>query len=397
MSSFYPYAKQSITEEDISEVVKSLKSPAITRGPKVEEFEHAIANYCGADYAVAFNNATSALIASCHVVNINKFDRIITSPNTFIATIAGGWNKNAEPLFIDIEARSGNIDVNLLEENLNYSSIQGRNIIMPVHFAGIPVDMKKIEGMIKDPNTVVIEDAAHALGSSYPDGQKVGCCAWSDMTVFSFHPAKNITTGEGGMVLTNSSDLQFRLKQFRNNGIYRFDDRVDDVTEIKDYFPGSYEVREVTGNYHMTDFQAALGLSQLTRLDDYAKKRRLLVSQYKKELSHEKGIKFLFVKNEMHVMYHLCVVKIDFAYYKKSRQYVMNKLNEKGIGTQVHYIPLYRHPFFTDSHKDIKEYFPNMEEYYTQALTLPLYTDLTVQDVKRITSELKKILRTNAS
>ncbi|MEC7838483.1 MAG: UDP-4-amino-4,6-dideoxy-N-acetyl-beta-L-altrosamine transaminase [Chlamydiota bacterium] len=388
MTDFFPYAKQSINSDDITAVTDILTNGFITRGPKVTEFEQAIAEYCGAKFAVAFNSGSSALIASGNAAGVSKHDRIITTPNTFVATIAGGWHRGAEPLFIDIDPATGNIDLEELEPNLQFQSLSGRNILMPVHFSGIPVDMEKLDGMIKDPDTVVIEDAAHALGSSYKDGQKVGCCAWSDMTVFSFHPAKNITSGEGGMVLTNDETLFKRLQQFRNNGI---DHEKNNSSE--DCGPWFYEVAEVTGNYHMTDIQAALGLSQLSRIGDFAKKRRKLMELYRKELKKEKGVSFFEVENDDQVMYHLCVLKIDFEKYETTRVKVMDELKEKGIGTQVHYIPLYRHPFFTKSHRRIEEYFPKTEEYYSQALSFPLYYDLSEKDVKMITKTLKEILK----
>lgn len=388
MSQFYPYAKQSISEEDIQAVASSLKQEIITRGSKVEEFEETIATYCGAPYAVAFNSGSSALAAAYDAAQINSFDRIITSPNTFIATISEAWKRNAEPLFIDIDLNTGNIDLNLLALNVDYVSTRGRNIIVPIHFAGIPVNMKKLSMMIKDPDTVVIEDAAHAFGSSYEDGSKVGSCMWSDMTIFSFHPAKTITTGEGGMVLTKDEHYYHRLIQYRNNGIKRENPPTT--------YPGYYRVMEVSGNYNMTEMQAALGLSQFNRLNQFFKKRQELINQYHKELDKEKHISFLNTKQDTKVCFHLCATKIDFTALKKERKNVMEALFSKGIGTQVHYIPLYSHPFFLKNKPNISPYFPKMEEYFSKALSLPLYYDLTIQDIKKISSDLRKVLKSTS-
>ncbi|MFQ5729393.1 MAG: DegT/DnrJ/EryC1/StrS family aminotransferase, partial [Waddliaceae bacterium] len=200
VKSFLPYGKPSISKEDIQEVVAVLESDRITRGPKVEEFEQAVATYCGAKYAVAFANGTSALMAAYHAAEVSSFDRVITTPNTFVATVGAGMHYRSTPVFIDIDRDTGNLDLTQMELNVSYPSTRGRNVIVLVHFAGIPVDMQRLEHMVAEPDAILIEDAAHALGSSYPSGEKVGSCAYSAMTTFSFHPVKNITTGEGGMV-----------------------------------------------------------------------------------------------------------------------------------------------------------------------------------------------------
>jgi len=387
MNKFLPYAKQSIDETDISAVADALKSDTITRGSKVEEFERAVADYCSVSHAVAFNNGTAALLAACQVAKISKYDRIITTPNTFIATVSAGWHCGAEPLFIDIDRTTGNLDLNLVEHNADYLSSRGHNIYIPVHFSGIPVDVRRLESMVKDPEAIIIEDAAHALGSVYSDGQKVGCCAWSDMTVFSFHPAKNITTGEGGMVMTHDAELCHRLRCFRNSGIENDPNRLSSPS-----YPGYYEVENVGGNYNMTEFQAALGLSQLKRIDQFIAKRRQLLKVYRENLKSEHSIRFFDWDHIQNPVPNLCVVQIDFDSFKTSKKEVMELLKEKGVGSQVHYIPIYRHPFFTAKHPNINTYFPETEAYYAQALTLPLYNDLTETDVVYITKSLKEIL-----
>ncbi len=286
--------------------------------------------------------------------------------------MGAGWRFGAKTLFIDIDRCTGNLDLDQLAYNINAPSTRGRTVIIPVHFSGIPVDMQKLERMVEDPNTIIIEDAAHALGSQYQDGRKVGCCAWSQMTIFSFHPAKTITTGEGGMVMTNDEKLYERLKSVRNNGI---------VKKIENSW--FYEVQEITGNYHMNDFQAALGLSQLKRLDTFVQKRRDLVKTYREKLKDVPNIRLFTDIFDDRTSFHLMVVQID------NRDEIMSKLKDKSIGSQVHYIPVYKHPFFTKKNGDISEYFPNMEGYFAQALSLPLYPDLTVEDVDRIVALLE--------
>jgi UDP-4-amino-4,6-dideoxy-L-N-acetyl-beta-L-altrosamine transaminase len=329
MNRSYPYAKHSINDDDIESVVKALKSGMITRGPQVKAFEEAIAEYCGAKYAVAFSSATAGLFAACRAVNVCKYDRIVTTPNSFVATISCGWQSGAEPLFVDIDRATGNMDLELVKLNAIYESSRGRNIFIPVHFSGIPVDMEKLERMITDPEAVVIEDAAHALGSKYNDGSRVGCCKWSNMTVFSFHPAKNITSGEGGMVTTNDEALYHRLRLLRDSGIERNPESAKDGQQ-----PWLYEVEELSGNYNITEMQAALGLSQLNRLEQFIEKRRALMALYREKLAHEERITFFVPEIEENVAYHLCVVQIDFDSYGVSRGELMNRLKAEGIVAQ---------------------------------------------------------------
>lgn len=384
MNKFLPYAKQSINADDLNAVNESLQSEFLTRGPKVEAFEDAVAQYCGARYAVAFNSGTTALIAACHAAQLKPFDRLITTPNTFVATVGCALHYGVEPLFVDIDRKTGNMDLNEVELNIHFESSRGRNIYMPVHFAGIPVDIERLNNMITDPEAIIIEDAAHAIGSEYADGQKVGSCISSQMTIFSFHPAKTMTTGEGGMVLTNEEEYCRRLRLFRNNGIER------DPHYLKGQpAPWYYEVDEVSGNYHMTEMQAALGLSQLARLDTFVEKRRQLWQRYREKLAGIAHVRTFEPEAVEKVAFHLMVVQIDYTAYGTTRTQLMEKLKEQAIGTQLHYIPVYRHPFLAEGKQDISSYFPQMEAYYSQALSLPLYYDMTNDDVDRVVEALK--------
>ncbi len=373
---FIPYAHQSIDASDIEHVAESLKQDWITRGPQVEAFEKAVAAYCGAKYGVAFNSGTSALMAATFAGKVNGHDRLLTTPNTFVASVGCATALGATPIFLDIDRTTGNFNLDQLKINLQKKHSRGRDLIMAVHFAGLPIDMQAIDRMILDPQALVIEDAAHALGSHYPDGQKVGSCTWSQMTIFSFHPAKTITTGEGGIVTTNDEELYNRLKMFLNNG-----------RSIP-----SLEVEEITGNYHLTEMQAALGLSQLKRLEAFISKRRELIKLYRELLQGMPHVELFTSEYDERTAFHLCVVQIDFHAYGKTRNQVMALLKEKGIGTQVHYIPVYQHPHYRRLCGDLSPYFPDMETYYARTLSLPLYYDLAPEDVERVVASLKEAL-----
>ncbi|MEX1013367.1 MAG: aminotransferase class V-fold PLP-dependent enzyme [Waddliaceae bacterium] len=376
---FLPYARQTIDQNDIDSLSQVLTSDWITRGEKTAEFEEAVARYVGAKYAVAFNSGTSALHASAFAVNLNPQDRFLTTPNSFIASSACGIARGAIPRFIDIDRKTGSLDLSLVEKNINQPISRGKTVFLPVHFAGIPFDVQKISQILKDPGAVIIEDAAHAFGSQYKDGQMVGSCAFSDLTVFSFHPAKTITTGEGGMVTTNDPNLYERLKLFRNNGIER---KVD--------IPWEYDIKETTGNFHLTDFQAALGLSQLKRVDEFISKRRIAASHYRKLLSDFPHLEMFSPELDEKTAHHLFVVQIDFDALGTSREVVMRALLEKGVGTQLHYIPLYRHSAIENISGDISDYFPEMERYYSRTLSLPLYPLLELKEIERVVKNLRE-------
>lgn len=381
---FIPYARQSISETDQQRCCEALHSRFITRGPKVEAFEEAFSIYCGSRFAVVFNSGSTALLAAYHAAEITAYDRVISTPNTFIATIAPGVQLRAKPIFVDIEETTANLDYTQIENALETPFSRGRPIFVPVHFAGIPLDMEALDSTIKSPEAVIIEDACHALGSRYRDGRRVGSCAYSQMTIFSFHPAKAMTTGEGGMVTTNDETFYRRLLRFRNNGI----EHSNQASQ-----PWFYEVQELTSNYNFTEFQAALGLSQLERLEIFIQKRRQLVKLYRELLADVPHVKPLTETHDESTAFHLFVTCIDFEACGKTRGQVMQDLFERGIGTQVHYIPLYRHPALKKSFPNAVLQFPQTEKYYERALSLPLYFDLTADQVRHVVSNLLDVLR----
>ncbi len=388
LSPFLPYAKQSIQSDDIQAVTNALKEDAITRGPPVRAFEESIASYCGSRYAVAFANGTVALMAAYFALDLQAFDRVISTPNTFIATVGIPIREGIQPQFVDIDRTTGNLDLNQLKKFFNVPLSRGRFFIVPVHFSGIAVDMQMLDRSLCHPDCVVIEDAAHAIGSLYPSGERVGSCAYSDMTIFSFHPAKTMTTGEGGMVTTNDANLYHRLRLYRDNGIEREAPYLKQTSA-----PGYYEVQAITGNFNVTSFQAALGLSQLKRLDSFIEKRRTLVAHYRKNLKNFPHLSLFSDRADSHTAFHLLVAQIDFKAFGTTREKVMEDLKNKGIGSQVHYIPLYRHPVVKSVAEEWLQRYPQMEAYYAQALSLPLYADLTLQEVDRVCETLRGVLK----
>ncbi len=389
-SSFLPYAKQSIQEEDIQAVVEGLKEEWITRGPLVQLFEQTIANYCDVPYAVAFNSGTAALMAAYFAAQLTPSDCVISTPNTFIATVGAAIQMGIRPIFIDIDRSTGNLNLKQLDSYRHFHSTRGRLFIVPVHFSGLALNMAELDRYICHPDAIVIEDAAHALGSLYPSGQKVGSCLFSHMTIFSFHPAKTLTTGEGGMVTTRDPELYHRLQLFRNNGIERSAPYL-----LQHAAPGYYEVQAITGNFNLTSFQAALGLSQFKRLNDFISKRRLLVQHYRRRLKELPYVTLFTEKHDADTAFHLFVVQIDFEACRRKREEVMHALYDKGIGSQVHYIPLYHHPVLHRDTWEERSKYPHMEIYSQQALSLPLYFDLEIADVDYICNELISILKSN--
>ena len=374
ISKFLPYGKQTIDDEDIEEVVKTLKSDFITQGPKIEEFEKALAKYCGAKYAVAFNSGTSALHGAYFALGLSKGDEMITSPNTFVASSNAGLYLGANVKFCDVEKETGNIDVSKIETSKN------TKLITPVHYSGNPVDLKVLSEI---DNIKIIEDGAHALGAKY-DGKKIGSLTYSEMAMFSFHPVKHITTGEGGIIVTNDEEYFERLQLFRSHGITK-NNLINE--SHGDWY---YEMQELGFNYRITDIQCALGLSQLKKLDSFVKSRRRIAKTYNELFEDNPYFDVTVEKDNRESAYHLypILLKEEFAKHKKE---IFTKLRANGLGVQVHYIPVYKQPYYHELGFDNK-LCPVCEEFYKRELSIPMYPTLSDEDIEFVKETLFNVL-----
>lgn len=366
-----PYSRQFIDEEDINEVVKVLKSDFITQGPKIKEFEECLANYCGCKYAIVFNSGTSALHGAYFALGLKEGDEFVTTPITFVATTNAGLYLGAKPVFVDIEPDTGNIDIGKIEEKITKKT----KLLVPVHFAGHPVDLKKISQIAKEHNLFVVEDACHALGAKYMGG-KIGNCECSDMTVLSFHPLKHITTGEGGAVLTNNEEFYQKLLMFRTHGITKenFIDEPDG-----DWY---YEMQYLGHNYRMTDIQAALGISQLKKLDLFVRKRREIADIYNRAFKDNPYFDIPFEEDYAYSSYHLYPIRLKDKYKSKKRE-IFSKLSEKCLGVQVHYIPVYWQPYYK-----VLGYKKGLcsvaEDFYQREISIPIYPGMTNENINYV-------------
>lgn len=375
-----PYSRQWIDEKDIEEVVRVLRSDLITQGPKPQEFEEKIAEYCGSEYCVVFNSGTSALHAAYFSSGLKKDDEFITSPNSFVASANAGLYLNARPVFVDVEKDTGNIDVSRIEEKITEKT----RLVVPVHYSGHPSDMEKIHHLGKKYKLVVIEDACHALGASYK-GQKIG--SLSDMTVFSFHPVKHITTGEGGAVTTENREFYERLLMFREHGITR-DKHKFRFEPYGDWF---YEMHFLGYNYRMTDIQAALGVSQMKKLGRFVERRRKIAEIYNDTFDGNPYFDLPSEKDYAHSSYHLYPIKLK-EQYKSAKKEIFSELRENGLGVQVHYIPIYWQPYYQGlGYK--KGLCPNAEHFYSRELSIPIYPAMTDKDVKNTISSILNTLK----
>jgi len=365
-----PYGRQWIEEDDIQAVVEVLRSDFITQGPRVKEFEEALASYCGARYAVVFNSGTSALHAAYFAVGLKEDKEFITSPITFVATANAGLFLRAKPIFVDVEFDTGNIDPEKIEEKISSKT----KLIVPVHYAGHPCDMEKIKQIADKYALFVIEDACHALGAKYKDS-KIGCCKYSDMTVFSFHPVKHITTGEGGAVLTNNKVFYEKLLMFRNHGITKNNKKFLSQAHGDWY----YEMQFLGFNYRMTDIQAALGISQLKKMDKFVDRRRKIVEIYNKVFENNPYFDIPVEKDYAYDSYHLYPIRLKDD-YKDKRGEIFQLLRKKGLGVQVHYIPVYLQLYYQElGYK--KGECPAAEDFYEREISLPIYPAMNEGDI----------------
>ena len=383
-NNFIPYGRQWIDSDDIKAVIDVLKSDYLTQGPKIEEFENALCKYTGAKYAVAVSSGTAALHLAVLSLGIERGDEGITSPITFVSSANCLIYAGLKPKFADIDERTYCIDSDEIKRKITKKT----KVIIPVHFAGQVADMKAIQRVANKNNLFIIEDASHAVGSKYADKSRVGNCRYSDMTVFSFHPVKTITTGEGGAITTNNKRLYQKLILLRTHGITK-----DPKKLSENPGPWYYEMQELGFNYRMNDMQATLGISQFRKLGKFIKRRKEIVGQYNQSFKNVSGITIPFEKYKGFSAFHLYVLQIDFRKIGKTRAQVMNDLRIKGIGTQVHYIPVHLQPYYQKSFGYKKGDFPVADKYYDKALSIPLYPKMSNKDVEYVISQIKNALK----
>lgn len=373
-----PYGKQTIDGDDIAAVVDVMKGDFLTTGPKVPEFEKAFAAKVGAKYATAVSSGTAALHLAFLATRVKKGSRFVTSPITFAASANCGLYCDAVPSFVDTDY-DGLMDEHLLSDSLS----EKIKVIIPVHYGGFPCDLADIALSAEACDSFVIEDACHALGSTYK-GTKIGDCAFSDMACFSFHPVKHITTGEGGMVTTNSKPLDKFLKALRGHGIYK------DKEDIGDKEPWWYEMRHLGYNYRMTDIQAAIGISQLKKLDAFVKRRKEIARAYDDAFKGYGSCSAL--PNDGSSAYHLYPI---LASFKKERRPVFEYLRKAGIGVQVHYIPVHLQPYYQNHFGFKRGDFPVAEGFYDREISIPMYPSLTDDQVHEVISKVKESFKQN--
>ena len=371
---FIPYGKQSIDQSDIDTVVDTLNSDYLTTGPKIKEFEEALSHYCGAKYVVAVANGTAALhLAS--LVLLKKDDKVLTTPNSFLATSNAILYAGAKPIFIDI-AKDGNIDLDLCEEALKQdSSIKA---IYGVAFSGNLLNQEKLQYIKETYKIKILEDNAHAIGAEY-NGIKSGSCTNSDMSIFSFHPVKHLTTAEGGAITTNDKETYEKLITLRGHGMVK-------TPEMK---PWEYEMRELGFNYRITDIQCALGISQLKKLPSFVERRFEIAKRYDKAFENS-IVKPLYIFDGKS-SYHLYVVQVDFSKLKISKVDLFNKMREKSIGLQLHYIPINKQPYYKKLGYG-NEITPNMDKYYKECFSLPMYPKMTDEEQAYVIQSLFEVL-----
>ena len=387
-----PYGKHHIDEDDIQAVVDILRSSFLTQGPAVEAFDKAAAEYVGVKYAVAVSSGTAALHLAALGAGVGPGTSVVTSPITFVASANAARYCGGDVLFADIDPETINMSPDALQEVL----LKNPNVkvIIPVHFAGLPCDMIAIKNLADTSRAAVIEDAAHALGATYPNGKRVGCCENSLMTIFSFHPVKAIAAGEGGMITTNDEATYRKLIRFRSHGINKLDDALQVEAEAfadGEQNPWYYEMQELGFHYRITDIHCGLALSQFSKLDSFISRRRDLVKNYDLAFAGMKNCCPAQIAMRDQSGHHLYVLRINFKKVALTRGQVMKKLREYGVGSQVHYIPVPSQPYYRQLGFKPEDY-PNAQKYYQEALTIPLFYDLTEEQQRTVISTIKDLL-----
>lgn len=396
MSILSQYGRQSINEDDVQEVVAALRSGWLTTGPAVDRFEAALAEACGAPHAVSCANGTAALILAYAALGVGPASTVVVPANTFAATATAALHLGARLAIADVDPATGNLDIDALE---TCCEAAGRtpDVVVPVHFAGAPVDGARLAELARRRGVRIVEDACHALGAH--DGEHpIGAARHADAVVFSFHPVKTITTGEGGAILTRDGELAERLRLLRTHGIVRDPQRFADPELAFEGGPGGAvnpwygELQELGWNFRLSDLQAALGVSQLRRLERFVARRRAIAACYEAALVGHPLVRPLAHPARGRSAWHLYVVQIDFERAGVTRGAVMRRLRDEGIGTQVHYVPLHLQPLIRTLCGTSPGELPGAERYYAGCLTLPLHPEMTEQDVQTVVSALDRAL-----
>jgi UDP-4-amino-4,6-dideoxy-N-acetyl-beta-L-altrosamine transaminase len=383
MKTIIPYGRQNINQDDINAIIEVLKSDFLTQGPVVGNFENAICEYCNVKYGVATNSATGALHIACLALNVGAGDHVWTSPITFVASANCAVYCGAKIDFVDIDPKTYNISVSKLAEKLVNAKKNNclPKVLIPVHFSGQPCDMEAIFQLSLEYGFKIIEDASHAIGAKYK-GVPVGSCTYSDITVFSFHPVKIITTGEGGMAVTNNIQLYAQMQRLRSHGITR---DPSEMTHAPDG-PWYYQQLDLGYNYRMSDIHAALGLSQIKRLDEFIERRHKIAKLYN-ELLEDSNFQIPYQANDSFSSFHLYVIRVNNSKLK-NRKEIFERLRSNGILVNLHYIPVYHHPYYRQFSIDLSK-LDDAESYYEEAISLPIYFGLTDDEVRMIVNTLQ--------